>query len=877
MTMRHLIVMLLLLARAGCAAPFADPGLPFLFSSVDARDFGLHPEQDNLTVRGLCLKLAEDTSACYDTDLMRLALVWRGGFLTEKGVAGLSYAANKKAGSGQKDLPKPIGETILSMALVPGWLPSTARIEDLRTPSHDPEEPGRGPMDPTIARYRGLLDLGSDHAPMLHFELFGARWSEQVRVDAQGLVRSFRGDQLPHAAKIVLGSFPGAQVTLSTSGALIEQTKRPTCRLSMISRDRQSTLKPSDLAFRWEQDRFLTLHLPRTKARIGFSIAMQFDESSKPAESITPRPDPKHSGPVRWPEQVETSMVEIHQSHGYAVEALRLPEPNPWQRRVRVSGLAADPEGGLFVVTFDGDVWHMTLDGAALRWSRVAGGLHEPQSIQLVEGIPYVFTRTGIIKLQLQEPKGMHYVCHSNLPAQTAETREFPMDMVRDPRGGFYIAKGGQNATGKLNGTILHVSRDGNNIRRMATGLRQPYLGIHPETGLLTASDQQGNYVPSTPVHIIREGAFYGYAEAAHGQQAKRVQEPACWLPHAVVGSASGQVWALDDRFGPLNRRFLQLDFSRGQICQVFLDGSFGAAAHRLPFVFPSPLLKACMHPSDGTLYLGGFSIWGSKAKELSGLYRIRYIGRTKGHWPNKVQAFQEGVMLQFPHPLSDDARHLTNYRLKTWNYLRSSRYGSGYYKSDGREGQDERWASTALLSGDQRSIFLVVPKLEPVMQMEVDYRLSAETGEAITDQVYLTLHRLPRVPEKLRETFGIDEADLLKAAPAVPGPPENIEASVKNGEALYLQMGCIACHSTDGSLLGKTGPSWKGLVDSQRTLTDHSSVVADAAYIRESIYEPAKHKAKGFNAPDTGMPSYRGILNETQVESLILFMRSLK
>jgi cytochrome c2 len=89
--------------------------------------------------------------------------------------------------------------------------------------------------------------------------------------------------------------------------------------------------------------------------------------------------------------------------------------------------------------------------------------------------------------------------------------------------------------------------------------------------------------------------------------------------------------------------------------------------------------------------------------------------------------------------------------------------------------------------------------------------------------------------------------------------------------------MGCIACHSTDGSLLGKTGPSWKGLIDSRRTLTDHSSVLADAAYIRESIYEPAKRKAKGFDAPDTGMPSYRGILNETQVESLILFMSSLK
>ena len=49
-------------------------------------------------------------------------------------------------------------------------------------------------------------------------------------------------------------------------------------------------------------------------------------------------------------------------------------------------------------------------------------------------------------------------------------------------------------------------------VQQVAWGLRQPFLGINEKTGLVTASDQQGNYVPSTPLHIIRDNQYYGSA-----------------------------------------------------------------------------------------------------------------------------------------------------------------------------------------------------------------------------------------------------------------------------------------------------------------------------------------------------------------------------
>ena len=91
--------------------------------------------------------------------------------------------------------------------------------------------------------------------------------------------------------------------------------------------------------------------------------------------------------------------------------------------------------------------------------------------------------------------------------------------------------------------------------------------------------------------------------------------------------------------------------------------------------------------------------------------------------------------------------------------------------------------------------------------------------------------------------------------------------------------FGCMACHSTDGSTVGKVGPSWKGLFGSERDIAKgiKGRVKADAAYLKESILSPSARVVKGFEKFDTGMPIYAGILNESQIESLILYIQTLK
>jgi mono/diheme cytochrome c family protein len=75
----------------------------------------------------------------------------------------------------------------------------------------------------------------------------------------------------------------------------------------------------------------------------------------------------------------------------------------------------------------------------------------------------------------------------------------------------------------------------------------------------------------------------------------------------------------------------------------------------------------------------------------------------------------------------------------------------------------------------------------------------------------------------------------------------------------------------------GMKGPSWLGLAGAEVPLAKGGKVQADRAYLKESILTPTAKVRKGFDAADGGMPPYAGILSEGQIESILLFIESLK
>lgn len=88
-----------------------------------------------------------------------------------------------------------------------------------------------------------------------------------------------------------------------------------------------------------------------------------------------------------------------------------------------------------------------------------------------------------------------------------------------------------------------------------------------------------------------------------------------------------------------------------------------------------------------------------------------------------------------------------------------------------------------------------------------------------------------------------------------------------KAGEKLFTQYGCATCH-------GQQAPTMSGLYASQVKLADGSTVVADEAYLRESILNAPAKVVAGY--PPI-MPSFRGQLSEEQIAQLIDYIKSLK
>lgn len=94
-------------------------------------------------------------------------------------------------------------------------------------------------------------------------------------------------------------------------------------------------------------------------------------------------------------------------------------------------------------------------------------------------------------------------------------------------------------------------------------------------------------------------------------------------------------------------------------------------------------------------------------------------------------------------------------------------------------------------------------------------------------------------------------------------------------GQILSVRNGCIGCHSIDGT--SKTGPTWLGLYGSEVHLRDGSTVIADDAFIHESIRDPQATIVDGFPSPSP-MPEFDElILSDEQIANIIAYIKTLK
>ncbi|MFG0332391.1 MAG: hypothetical protein ACF8TS_03420, partial [Maioricimonas sp. JB049] len=310
----------------------------------------------------------------------------------------------------------------------------------------------------------------------------------------------------------------------------------------------------------------------------------------------------------------------------------------------------------------------------------------------------------------------------------------------------------------------LHrISADGSEYETIATGFRNPNgMSIGPD-GTITVAPQEGEWTPVSAVFDVKEGGYYGYrGPRVTPQRPLGYDPPVCWIPRLLDNSTGGQVWVTSDRWGPLEGQLLNLSFGqcrmllilREQVGDVTQGGSIPFPLH-----FDSGVMRGRFSPHDGQLYVSGLRGWVSAAVQDGCLQRVRYTGAPV-HLPTKVSTHQNGIALTFASPLDPQtAEDPGRFAAQQWNYRYSSAYGSPELSvtHPQREGRDDVEVLSATLL-DERTVFLEINDVQPVMQMGIRYALRAADGTSMRHTYYHTINAV--------RPDGIDSSRLTRNPP---------------------------------------------------------------------------------------------------------------
>ncbi|HEX7978169.1 MAG TPA: DUF6797 domain-containing protein, partial [Gemmatimonadaceae bacterium] len=665
--------------------PFIEPGFPFIVSTLDAGVRGGAFPARNLAVRCVVLMLDDDTHACFDTDLLRVAAAWRGGPMKLTTMAQVSY---DKPFNKNNAIPQLVGTPIVATGIYPGWAGANPTFSDPRPAGPNPSDVGRGPIAAERGRWNGLHVVGKQ--AILSYTVEGTEIAEQIgtaSADGQvGITRTFRTSAIARPITLVVAevadgakSAVDATLAVEVQGAKSAVDATQAVVVQGVARDTATVVgvtgAPAGARLQVDSNRYVTLRIPAGQASTFRVVAWRGRAADRAVVgAMLQKPvriaEFERGGPSHWDSTVVTRGVISPDSADYVVDRVTLPMPNPWRRNVRVSDVDFFSDGRAAAVTFDGDVWIVSgLDRGLdqVRWKRFASGLYEPLNLKVVRDTIYVLDREGIVRLIDVNGDGEadSYENFSNVLVQSGESREYPLGLAAKPGGGFYVSIGGALDNGPKtspqiapgfragaihSGSVLEISADGRSITPFATGLREPNIGGNPRTGQLASSDQQGNFVPATPVYLIRKGGYYNVTPTAHGADTTKGLPPLVWIPHEVDASGAGEVWVTDGRMGLGSDALVHLSYARPGPFRVYVDSTRSAvqgATVALPGTYATPTLKGRMYPGDGTLYLAGFQIWQSNAKDVSSLVRLRKTDRPSTI-PAAVHAGQQGILLQF-------------------------------------------------------------------------------------------------------------------------------------------------------------------------------------------------------------------------------------
>lgn len=499
----------------------------------------------------------------------------------------------------------------------------------------------------------------------------------------------------------------------------------------------------------------ITIQIPSRSQPIHFTVAISHGKT-RDAVRFAGDWQPKSGAPdldalsqpsnARWLPALNTVGTPGPDTGPLAIDTLTVPYANPWQALMFLSGVDFDSQGAAYVCSIHGDVWKVTGIDDSLRkltWHRFATGFYQALGLKVVHDEVYVLGRDQISRLHDQNGDGEAdwYEDFCNLIQTIPEPHHFVTSLEADAQGNLYYV----DPVG-----VHRVTPNGRNMETLATGFRNPNgMGVRPDGGVVTVAPQQGEWTPSSPIVEVQPGGYYGYGGPKITADRPLGYDPVlCWVPHSVDNSGGSQVWIPEGKWGALGGHFIHLSWGR---CFMMLllrdvvDGTAQAAAAPLLGRFLSGAMRGAFNPRDGALYVVGSTGWQTSALKDGSFQRVRFTGKPLDI-PVTWHVQQTGITLTFAEPLDrETAADAGSYAINEWNYKYAASYGSKDWSvaHPGKEGHDALDVRSAKLLDDGKSVFLEVPELKQVMQLEIQYNVDTKSGGTLRNTIYGTINRL--------------------------------------------------------------------------------------------------------------------------------------
>lgn len=113
------------------------------------------------------------------------------------------------------------------------------------------------------------------------------------------------------------------------------------------------------------------------------------------------------------------------------------------------------------------------------------------------------------------------------------------------------------------------------------------------------------------------------------------------------------------------------------------------------------------------------------------------------------------------------------------------------------------------------------------------------------------------------------------------PGEVPAVADMVEQGRKIAAEKGCLRCHTVDKNpmLTGAPseqhiGPTWVDLYQRKTTLSSGQTLLANEAYLTESMMDPTAKVVQGYQPV---MPSYQGSLSGPESAAIVEYIKSLR